>query len=90
MDQERNIDSILTLEKRIEEYEGHDKTTIQFGKCARSSLLDVSTLLPPELFGNIFCCNVIPDKEFCGLLKGSYNFLLICHHRFEVASCAPN
>ena len=52
-------------------------------------MLNVSTLLPPEILGNIFHWNVIPSGEFGGLLKGSYNFLLVCHHWFEVASRAP-
>jgi len=29
MDQEINLDSILALEKRIEEHRGHEKTIIQ-------------------------------------------------------------
>ena len=52
-------------------------------------MLNVSTLLPPEILGNIFHWNIIPSGEFGGLLKGSYNFLLVCHHWFEVASRAP-
>jgi hypothetical protein len=27
--------------------------------------------------------------RFAGLEKGSYNFLLVCHHWFEVASSTP-
>ena len=88
MDKEKNIDAILELEKQIEECEGHEKTVIQL-KRARNSLLNVSTLLPPEILGSIFCWNTITDGEFGGLPKGSYNFLLVCHHWFEVASCTP-
>ena len=88
MDQEKNLDSILVLEKQIEEREGHEKAIIQL-KRARNSLLNISILLSPEILGSIFCCNVIPDGDFGGLPMGSYNFLLVCHHWFEVASCTP-
>jgi len=88
MDREINLDSILALEKRIEEHEGHEKTIIQL-KRTRNSLLNVSTLLPPEILGSIFHWNVIPCREFGGLENGSYNFLLVCHHWFEVASRTP-
>ena len=85
MVREINIDSIRALEKQIEE---HERAIIRL-KRARNSLLNVSTLLPPEILGNIFRWNVIPDGDFGGLSKGSYNFLLVCHHWFEVASGAP-
>ena len=85
MDREINLDSILALEKQIEEYE---RITIRL-KRTRNSLLNVSTLLPPEILARIFRCNVIPDGDFSGLPKDSYNFLLVCHHWFEVASHTP-
>ena len=85
MGREINFDSILALDKQIEE---HERTLIQL-KRTRNSLLNVSTLLPPEILGNIFRWNAIPDGEFVGLPKGSYNFLLVCHHWFEVASRTP-
>jgi len=88
MDWEINLDSILALEKQIEGHEGHEQTIIQL-KRTRNSLLNVSTLLPPEILGGIFRCNVIPDGDFNGLPNGSYNFLLVCHHWLEVASCTP-
>jgi len=88
MDRELNLDFILTLEKQIEECEGDEKTIIRL-KRSRNSLLNVSILLPPEMLGSIFHRNVIPDGDFGGLQKGSYNFLLVCHHWFEVASCTP-
>ena len=69
MDREINLDSIRSLDKQIEEYE---KAIIRL-KRTRNSLLNVSTLLPPEILGNIFRWNVIPDGDFGGLLKGSYN-----------------
>ena len=81
-------DSILALEKQIEEHEGHKSIIIQL-KHTRNSLLNVSTLLPPEILGTIFCWNATPRRAFGGLPKGSYNFLLVCHHWFEVASCTP-
>jgi len=87
MDQEQNIDSILALDKQIKGHKGHGKTIIQLRR-TRNSLLNVSTL-PPELLGSIFRWNIIPCNEFDGLLMGSYNFLLVCHHWFEVASCTP-
>ena len=84
MGPEINIDSILALEKRIEEGLGD---IIQF-KRARNSLLNISTRVPVELLGQVFCWNVIPDCN--GYLKmGSYNFLLVCHRWFEVASGTP-
>ena len=50
MDREINLDSIRSLDKQIEEYE---KAIIRL-KRTRNSLLNVSTLLPPEILGNIF------------------------------------
>ena len=85
MDREINLDSILALEKQIVE---HERATIRL-KRARNSLLNVSTFLPPEILGKIFRWNVIPDEDFGGLPKDSYNFLLVCHHWFEVASRTP-
>ena len=49
----------------------------------------MSTFLPPEILGKIFRWNVIPDEDFGRLPKDSYNFLLVCHHWFEVASRTP-
>ena len=85
MDREINLGSIRALEKQIQE---HERAIVQL-KRARNSLLNVSTLLPPEVLGNIFQWNVIPDGDFGGLSKGSYNFLLVCHHWFRVASGTP-
>ena len=53
-------------------------------KRTQNSLLNISRL-PPEILGDIFCRSVIPD----GFEKRSCNFLLVCHHWFEVASCTP-
>jgi len=85
MDREINLESIRALEKQIDEYE---RAVIQL-KRTRNSLLNISTLLPPEILGSIFRWNVIPKGDFGGLPKRSYNFLLVCRHWFEVASCTP-
>jgi len=87
MDHEASLDSIRALEKQIEEYE---RAVIQL-KRTRNSLLNVSTHLPPEILGTIFRWNATPspDENFGGISKGSYNFLLVCHHWFEVASRTP-
>ena len=53
-------------------------------KRTQNSLLNISRL-PPEILGDIFCRSVIPD----GFEKRSYNFLIVCHHWFQVASCTP-
>ena len=82
---EINIDSILALGKRVEE---GAENVIQL-KRARNSLLNISARVPPEILGYIFRWNVIPEGEFDGLEKGSYNFLLVCHHWFQVASSTP-
>jgi hypothetical protein len=86
MDREINLDSIRALEKQIQE---HEKAIIQL-KRARNSLLNVSTRLPLEIFGKIFRWNVIPDGDWGGLPKASYNFLLVCHHWFQVALGTPD
>jgi len=85
MDREINLDPILALEDQIRE---HERAIIQL-KRTRNSLLNISTLLPPEILGTIFCWNAIPEGDFGGLPKGSYNFLLVCHHWFKVASQTP-
>ena len=84
MDREINIDSILALEEQIRE---HERTTIKL-KRHRNSLLNVSKL-PPEVLANIFHWNVTFKGDFSGLEEGSHNFLLVCHHWFEVASRTP-
>ena len=49
--------------------------------------------MPPEILGCIFAWSLAREPgrslyspHFDGLHKGSYNFLLVCHHWFEVAS----
>jgi len=85
MGPEINIDSILALEKQIEEGLGD---VIQL-KRSRNSLLNISTRVPPELLGQVFRWNAIPAGDCGEVRRGSYNFLLVCHHWFEVASGTP-
>ena len=90
MGREANIHSIKALEKQIKE----DKGDIIELKRARNLLLNISTRVPPEILGNIFTWSLAREasrsqSHFDGLRKGSYNFLLVCHHWFEVASRTP-
>ena len=85
-DHEINAQAIRVLEQQIE---GHrDERTIVRLKRVRNSLLNVSTL-PTEILGDVFHRNVILESAFDGLEEGSYNFLLVCHHWFKVASRTP-
>ena len=85
MGPEISVDSILALEKHIEEGKGD----VIHLKHTRNSLLNISAHVPPEILGHIFCWNVTRGEDFYGLRKGSYNLLLVCHHWFEVASTTP-
>ena len=85
MGPEANINSIRALEKQIKEGKGD----IIKLKRDRNSLLNISTRVPPEILGDIFSWNLVRKRRFQGLRKGSYNFLLVCHHWFEVASNTP-
>ncbi|KAF9648778.1 hypothetical protein BDM02DRAFT_3128861 [Thelephora ganbajun] len=85
MGPEINIDSIRAFEKQIEQGAGD---VIQLRR-ARNSLLNISTRVPPEVLGYIFRWNITPEGDFGGLRIGSYNFLLVCHHWFKVASRTP-
>ena len=75
MSGEVNHDSILALDAEI----------IRL-KRTRNSLLNIARV-PPEILGHIFRSNVaeIGDPHFAEIQKGSYNFLLVCHHWFQVA-----
>ena len=84
MDCEPNADSIRALEEQIRE---HERAIVRL-KRARNSLLNVSKI-PPEVLGNIFRWNVALKGDFDELDKRSHNFLLVCHHWFEVASRTP-
>ena len=81
---ETNIESILALDEQIREHE----MAIARLKRSRNSLLNVSKL-PPEVLGKIFRWNVTLKGDFDGLEEQSHNFLLVCHHWFEVASSTP-
>ena len=94
MGPEINIEPIRALEKQIEEGSGD---VIEL-KRARNSLLNISTRVPPELLGKIFAWVVAREQDYSlfianifsnGLERGSHNFLLVCHHWFEVASSTP-
>ena len=86
MDREINVDSIRALDEQIRE-NGFEWATIKL-KRMRNSLLNVSKL-PPEVLGNIFSWNVTLKDDFDGLEKRSHNFLVVCHHWFEVATSTP-
>ena len=81
---ETNIESIRALEEQIIEHE----RVVNELKRTRNSLLNVSKF-PPEVLGDIFRWNVSFKKRFDGLEEGSRNFLLVCHHWFEVALHTP-
>ena len=93
-----NIKSILALDEKIRRYEGTFPSPMSKAasidlKRTRNSLLNISKL-SSELLGNIFLWNVAFRGEIGGygfdrLDEGSHNFLLVCHHWFEVASCTP-
>jgi hypothetical protein len=79
MGREVNLDSILALDAEI----------IRL-KRTRNSLLNIARI-PPEILGHIFHFNITEDGDpnLAGIPKGSYNFLLVCHHWFQVALCTP-
>jgi hypothetical protein len=80
MGREVNLDSILALDAEI----------IRL-KRTRNALLNI-TRIPPEILGHIFRFNIteVDDHpDFAGIPKGSYNFLLVCHHWFQVALRTP-
>ncbi|KAF9779657.1 hypothetical protein BJ322DRAFT_1113449 [Thelephora terrestris] len=85
MGREINIESIKALERQIEEGNGD---AIEL-KRARNSLLNISTIVPPEILGDIFSWTLIRASSFSGFCEGSYNFLLVCHYWSEVASHTP-
>ena len=66
-----------------------DAETIQL-KRTRNSLLNIARI-PPEILGHIFHFNIaeVGDPHFAEIPKGSYNFLLVCHHWFQVALLTP-
>jgi hypothetical protein len=74
-----NLDSILALDAEIIRLER-----------TRNSLLNIARI-PPEILGHIFCFNITEDGDpnFPRIKKGSYNFLLVCHHWSQVALRTP-
>jgi len=87
MGREVNIDSILALDERIKEITAE----LAQLKRSRNSLLNIARI-PPEILGHIFRLNIMPEAGegyFPKLRKGSYNFLLVCHHWFQVARNTP-
>ena len=93
MGPETNIHSIRALEKQIMEGNGD----IIKLKRTRNSMLNISARVPPEILGEIFVLNLVRDvgrslhcsEQFEGLQRGSHNFLLVCHHWFQIASHTP-
>ena len=87
MGRETNIRSIQALEEQIEEGKGD----IIKLKRDRNSLLNISTRVPPEILGYIFVWVLGRDNtwSFGRPQKGCYDFLLVCHHWFDVASRTP-
>ena len=93
MGQEKNFEGINALEKEIAKG-GGDIIKL---KRTRNSMLNISVLVPPEILGYIFNLVVVLSRchskhqgtDFAGSEKGSYNFLLVCHHWLEVAYSTP-
>jgi len=92
MGREANIDSIQALDKQIEEGKG-DLIKL---KRTRNSLLNISTRVPPEILGEIFGWSLVLEADpppdpfgFGHLGEGPHNFLLVCHHWFEIACLTP-
>jgi len=84
---EINIGSILALDERIKEITAE----LARLKRSRNSILNIARV-PPEILGRIFRFNVVPEVgggRFATVRRGSYNFLLVCHHWFEVARRTP-
>jgi hypothetical protein len=79
MGREINLDSIVAWDAEI----------IRL-KRTRNSLLNIARI-PPEILGHIFHFNITEDgdPDFAGIPKGSYNFLLVCHHWSQVALRTP-
>ena len=66
-----------------------DVESIQL-KRTRNSLLNIARI-PPEILGHIFHLKIaaVHSHPFGGIPKGLYDFLLVCHHWFQVAVCTP-
>lgn len=85
MGREPDLDSVRAVEKQVE---GREMAIVK-PKRSNNSLLNVSVFIPPEVLGEIFHWNVILERGHMGTRAASYNFLLVCHHWFEVASHTP-
>jgi len=83
----RNRPSGEIVQSSEEQTREHEEAIINL-KRTRNSLLNISKL-PPEVLGDIFHWNVVPCDDFWGWEVKSHNFLLVCHHWFEVASQTP-
>ena len=79
MTREINLDSILTLDAEI----------IRLKRTRNSPLY--TARIPPEILGHIFRFNFTEADDPCfpGIQRSLYNFLLGCHHRFQVAVRVP-
>ena len=87
MGRETNVYSMQALEQ-IKEGKGG---IIEL-KRARNSLLNISMRVPPEILGYIFVWSRFREPGHVPLVfRGvtSYNFVLVCHHWFKVASYTP-
>jgi hypothetical protein len=83
MGREANEDAIRRLDEEI----------LKLNR-KRNSLLNISTRVPPEILGYIFRwgvgrARIEPSQYPLRVTKGSYNFLLVCHHWLDVASQTP-
>lgn len=90
MNRQIDTDSIIRLEKLITEREAE---VIQL-KRSRNSFVNVARI-PPEILGYIFRMSIDfeyswdLDPSFAVIHLGSYHFLLVCHHWYQVACRTP-
>ena len=85
MGREINGRRIVDLEDEIQRATGD---TIPL-KRARNSLLNISSHVPPEILGYIFYWRVLERHLLAKFRQSSYQFLLVCHHWYLVASRTP-
>ena len=68
----------------------HGKNIVYLGGL-RSPLFNGPVYLPPEVLGHIFWCRVVSGVNSSGSIsRGTYNFLLVCRHWFDVATSTPS
>jgi hypothetical protein len=82
VDRRRDLDSAHTMERENEELE------MKLNR-ARAPPSNISTLLPPEILGNIFHWTMIFQREEETSLETPSNLLFVCHHWFQVALQTP-